>query len=151
MVPYKTRNVEFPSTASAGIRDIRRIEHTVVNKPNKNTPLSAIFRRRFICSVQRTGMGGRKITTSKTIVTTARALNVRTFARHAPGVTGSQDFWAFRGISEHKGHGQMRTDRLALENQHESASNMAQDTSNKNEPDNIAVNALAVAENSEVS
>jgi hypothetical protein len=151
MVPHKTRKVELPSTARAGIRVIRKIEHTVVNNPNKNIPLSAAFRRRLICSVQRTGIGRRKITTSKTIVTIARASNVGTFARHAPGVRGSQDFWTFGGISGHKGHEQKRTDRLALENQHKSPTNMPQDTSNENRPDNIAISALAIAEDSKVS
>jgi hypothetical protein len=124
MVPHNTRNVESPSTARGGILDSRRIEQTVVNKPNKNTPLSAAFRRRFICSVQRTGIGRRKIIISKLIVTTARASNVGTFARHAPDVCGSQDFWTFGDISGYKGHEKARTDRLALEYQHKSSSNM---------------------------
>ncbi len=71
MTPHKTSMVEFPVFAIVMIWFIRIIEQTVVSKPNKNTQTSANFFLMLILRRESSGMGRKKITTSKNIVTAA--------------------------------------------------------------------------------
>ena len=73
MTPHKTSMVEFPVVAMAPICTSRRIEQTVVNNPSRKTPQRINFLASSILRLRRRGMGRKKMTMSKKIVTPAKA------------------------------------------------------------------------------
>lgn len=73
IVPQRTSIVEFLVLAIVMICTMRIIEQTVVKIPSVKTPMRAILRRVLICNCSRTGIGRRKITQSKKMVTPDKA------------------------------------------------------------------------------
>ena len=72
ITPQSTSNVEFPVLTIVLICTILKTEHTVVTNPNKKTPTSTTFFLTPILNPTSSGMGKKKITTSKKMVTAAR-------------------------------------------------------------------------------
>ena len=72
MTPQRTSIVEFPVAEVGEICTIRRIEQTVVNNPRRKTPQRASFLLSSMLRFSRSGMGRKKMMTSKLMVTAAR-------------------------------------------------------------------------------
>lgn len=64
--------VELPFLEMMMIWIIRSTEHTVVKSPSTKRPMSATLRGVVICTRTSSGMGSRKMTTSKKMVMAAR-------------------------------------------------------------------------------
>lgn len=72
MTPQSTNIVELPVLAIAVIWYMRKIEHTVVRSPSKKTPQRTTFFLASILRLSRSGIGRKKMNTSKKIETAAR-------------------------------------------------------------------------------
>lgn len=72
ITPQSTNMVELPVLAIVVIWYMRIIEHTVVSRPSKKTPHRTIFLLASILRLSRSGMGRKKMSTSKKIEMAAK-------------------------------------------------------------------------------
>ena len=72
ITPQSTNMVELPVLAIAVIWYMRIIEHTVVRRPSKKTPHRTTFFLASILRLSRSGIGRKKMNTSKKIEIAAR-------------------------------------------------------------------------------